>query len=160
MESSPVDPAPVRSDAEFLVHWLADRDLPCPACGYNLHGLTASACPECGRGLRLGVSLTEPALGTWIATLVPLLLPAGFGIILIVVYISEFQNIGVSGLFTMPVPVAWIVTHLVLSVPLSVLVLLGRRRFLKLSWPAQAGFVLAAWAALSIDLMIVLSKVV
>ncbi len=31
-----------------LRDFLAGRDVPCPACGYNLRGLAAPVCPECG----------------------------------------------------------------------------------------------------------------
>lgn len=29
-------------------------DLPCPHCGYNLHGITSPRCPECGRDIDYG----------------------------------------------------------------------------------------------------------
>ena len=29
--------------------YLADRDVKCPGCGYNLRGLAATRCPECSR---------------------------------------------------------------------------------------------------------------
>lgn len=35
--------------------YLADRDVPCPACGYNLRGITTAACPECGAALDSGL---------------------------------------------------------------------------------------------------------
>lgn len=33
--------------------FLADRDVPCPHCGYNLRGLQAGVCPECKHDLQL-----------------------------------------------------------------------------------------------------------
>ncbi len=36
-----------------LVEYLADRDVECPKCGYNLRGLEQAVCPECSRVLRL-----------------------------------------------------------------------------------------------------------
>lgn len=36
-----------------LQQFLADRDVPCPHCGYNLRGLQASVCPECKHDLQL-----------------------------------------------------------------------------------------------------------
>lgn len=41
-----------------LASYLADRDVPCPSCGYNLRNLAASNCPECGEPLE--VRLTPP----------------------------------------------------------------------------------------------------
>ena len=36
-----------------VIVFLADRDAPCPGCGYNLRGLTAPVCPECTRPVSL-----------------------------------------------------------------------------------------------------------
>lgn len=36
-----------------LRQFLADRDVPCPHCGYNLRGLQAEVCPECKHDLHL-----------------------------------------------------------------------------------------------------------
>lgn len=40
-----------------LALYLAERDIPCPnpACGFNLRGLSGSACPECGHELQIGL---------------------------------------------------------------------------------------------------------
>lgn len=34
-------------DKAALEQFLAERDVPCPSCGYNLHALKADHCPEC-----------------------------------------------------------------------------------------------------------------
>jgi hypothetical protein len=39
-------------EAERIRRYMAERDLPCPGCKYNLRGIAADACPECGRQLR------------------------------------------------------------------------------------------------------------
>lgn len=53
-------PAPGPGPA-LVAAYLASRDAPCPGCGYNLRGLTGSACPECGKPLELRlVGATEP----------------------------------------------------------------------------------------------------
>lgn len=36
-----------------LTAYLADRDVACPGCGYNLCGLLGTTCPECGRELEM-----------------------------------------------------------------------------------------------------------
>lgn len=48
-----------RPHAERLERYLADLDLACPACKYNLKGTRGEACPECGYALRLE-SLMSP----------------------------------------------------------------------------------------------------
>lgn len=55
-----------------LQAFVADRDVPCPACGYNLRGLRGRNCPECGLELRLMVQLEEQAMGALMATLAAL----------------------------------------------------------------------------------------
>jgi len=35
-------------DQTALREYLAEQDVTCPNCGYNLRGLSASKCPECG----------------------------------------------------------------------------------------------------------------
>lgn len=38
---------------QTLVAYLAQRDTPCPHCGYNLRGVESPRCPECGGALEL-----------------------------------------------------------------------------------------------------------
>ncbi len=45
--------APESTDAAALRAFLAERDVPCPGCGYNLRGLTGAVCPECGAPLTM-----------------------------------------------------------------------------------------------------------
>ena len=49
------DPPGTTGDAALLAAYLAERDVPCPACGYNLRGLKAQACPECTQPPVLGL---------------------------------------------------------------------------------------------------------
>jgi hypothetical protein len=53
-DRSPSGPA----DAE-LADYLARHDAACPCCGYNLRGSTASACPECGTHVSLGLRMGD-----------------------------------------------------------------------------------------------------
>lgn len=38
---------------------MAEQDVPCPGCGYNLRGCQGAACPECGTPLELQVGSTQ-----------------------------------------------------------------------------------------------------
>ncbi len=46
-----------------LALYLRDRDVPCPACGYNLRGATMDKCPECSRAITLQVAGETMMLG-------------------------------------------------------------------------------------------------
>ena len=62
----------------MLRAFLAEHDEPCPACGYNLRGLTGEACPECGEALRLRVGMVEPRMGLFLTGLLGLAFGTGF----------------------------------------------------------------------------------
>ena len=68
------------SDAERrLRHYLADQDIGCPKCGYNLRGLEDDSCPECGERAELVLRLADArgALGALVVTIVGLSLTLG-----------------------------------------------------------------------------------
>lgn len=81
-------------ETRALRAYLAERDCPCPNCGYNLRGLAGERCPECNQALRLGVELGEPGVGRFLAVLLPLAIAGGaFAIGLsIIVVISGVEN--------------------------------------------------------------------
>jgi hypothetical protein len=65
------------STAAEVRHFAAERDIPCPGCGYNLRGINSNRCPECNEPLALRLTLAEPALGRYIAVMVVLSLSLG-----------------------------------------------------------------------------------
>lgn len=71
--NDPVDPA--------LTAFLADHDVPCIRCGYNLRCLTTNRCPECGVPFVLFdgrlVFRTEAFTGAWASLAFGLILGAG-----------------------------------------------------------------------------------
>lgn len=71
-------------DHELLEQYLANRDELCPACGYNLRGLTGTHCPECGDELRLHVGLVEPKKAAFFTGLIGLSAGGGFSGLLMV----------------------------------------------------------------------------
>lgn len=93
--------------AASLATYLANRDEPCPSCGYNLRGLSGNHCPECNTDLVLRVAIAEPRLGLFLATIVAWALGAGFSVLLLV-YIVMMVTFAGRGLPPMrefaPVP--------------------------------------------------------
>jgi hypothetical protein len=57
------------TDGDLLNTYLADRDVPCPRCGYNLRGLSGRRCPECGDELTLRIGLVEPRMTAYLTAL-------------------------------------------------------------------------------------------
>lgn len=77
------EPAPSDRDNTDLRAYLAERDVACPGCGYNLRGLVSNRCPECHQRVALGVALAEPKQRAFIAGLVGISLPLGFCVMLL-----------------------------------------------------------------------------
>lgn len=71
-------------DDELLVTFLAERDINCPRCDYNLRGLTSDRCPECGESLKLNIGLVRPKLKAMIAGLIGLAAGAGLSGLLLI----------------------------------------------------------------------------
>lgn len=90
-----------------MTGFVADRDVACPACTYNLQGLAGSNCPECGLELRLTVQLTEPSLGVLMGALAGLFGMAGAagfvvaGFVLLSAYYGDWAP---AALWVVPVP--------------------------------------------------------
>ena len=87
MNDPPADPR--------LTDYLAGRDEPCPACGYNLRDLCGDRCPECGDGLALRLGLADPRVGTLVAGLIGLSAGAGLsGLLLLYMVITLVRRMG------------------------------------------------------------------
>lgn len=78
-----VQPDRAEQADSLLEQYLADRDVPCPVCGYNLRGLDSQKCPECGMRLELRIGTSDLRLGAWLAVLLSVGLPCGFFLILL-----------------------------------------------------------------------------
>jgi hypothetical protein len=81
----------------LLQQYLGEHDEPCPGCGYNLRGLTSSACPECNSELTLSVGLVEPRLGAYITGLVGWSMGAGLNGLLFVYMLVVLSRYGTRG---------------------------------------------------------------
>lgn len=65
---------------ELIAAFLAERDVSCPRCGYNLRGLEQARCPECERPLVLRIEPAEPPRGVFVAGLAALAGGAAFSV--------------------------------------------------------------------------------
>jgi hypothetical protein len=123
--------ATANGDDELLIHYLRDRDIPCPQCEYNLRGLAMPRCPECGQALRLSVSLVEPYLKAWITLLTAVCAGSGLGCFFILLLLSQGWPRGEPW---------WLIVSIwvhILMIPLAGVVVFGRRRILRLARATQ-----------------------
>ena len=74
--------------AACLRDFLADRDISCPVCRYNLRNVRTPACPECGDPLVLNVSRRAPKRSAYIGVVFPLLY---FMVISVIATVVAFQ---------------------------------------------------------------------
>lgn len=63
--------------------FLAQTDIACRSCGYNLRALTSDRCPECGMKLKLCLETTRVRLGLWVVCCILASVPAIGGVALI-----------------------------------------------------------------------------
>jgi hypothetical protein len=91
--SPPGNAAGDAGDTDLLRTFLADRDVSCPQCGYNLRDLRGRRCPECGEDLVLRVNVAEPRQAALITGLVGLSAGAGFsGLLLLYLFILTLRD--------------------------------------------------------------------
>ncbi len=132
-------------EAETLLkQYLAERDVPCPVCKYNVRSLTTDVCPECGERLGLALKAIDQRYGAWIAALIGASCGLGF-------------YLAISGLFLWmglwsgwaPSPtggeIATLLIGLGISVGVELLLLVFSRRFRRLKPGIAWTLALACW---------------
>jgi hypothetical protein len=122
--------------------FLADTDVHCPSCDYNLRGLTTDACPECSQRLTLRVALAEPRQRAFIAAVVGFAMGAGFQgfmAVFFVVLIAKKNVPDWRAFFMLTSSVFVIETGALITL------VLRRRKFQRRSSAFRAWTVVVAW---------------
>src|SRR5687768_5106867 len=70
---------------ELLRQFVEGRDVPCPACGYNLRNTGSTRCPECGGALSLHVGSSRAPLGPWAIAFLAAAMALGFWLSVLVI---------------------------------------------------------------------------
>ncbi|MCC6675690.1 MAG: hypothetical protein IT436_00975 [Phycisphaerales bacterium] len=78
---------PAEAASDPLQVYLASRDVGCPHCHYNLRGVTAPACPECGRAIELQLAGVRRY---WVP---PIFMFLAFGWMLIAGSMNTYRNV-------------------------------------------------------------------
>lgn len=143
------DPTPQAGadGGRLLLDYLAQRDVPCPACRYNLRQLQTDRCPECGNRLRLTVGVVGGLSSAWITALVATLLPAGIGLpfhVVALIALGHGENI--LEIAREPEGLVFLVLffYALLCHPAAIALLWARRRFLALPRGRQKQIAAAA----------------
>jgi len=128
-----------KSDEEFLIRYLWHHRVPCPRCRRELFGLTEGTCPNCRERLRIGVGMAQPHLRGWLALAIPLIGSAGIGLLFAILMAGR------GGMPPMYPLMLFSMIYFWTAIPLSAVVLIGRRRVMKWSGAVQAIAATAAW---------------
>ncbi|MFI4860535.1 MAG: hypothetical protein ACIAXF_07645 [Phycisphaerales bacterium JB063] len=132
-------PAP-QDETQALLDYVAEREVACPRCGYNLRGLTQPRCPECGNGLKLTVGSDSPINKAWLTMVVALIAPAGIGMFGCVAVGMSLQYFSPSDLVPRDAEQAFAmfsVGYAIACIPLSIAAIALRRWFSRLSAGTQ-----------------------
>ncbi|HVT80281.1 MAG TPA: hypothetical protein VHM90_06445, partial [Phycisphaerae bacterium] len=129
---------------EYLLAYLQGHDAVCPSCRYNLRGVTKLRCPECGREIRMEIGLVEPVVMPWVLTTVFVAMAASVGILFVAGLIFMGPRLGKSLIKLKEWPLLLGAFYGMGAVPLTVMLLRGRRKFMARSRLAQWGIAAAA----------------
>ena len=138
-------------DESMLFEWLRERDVECPLCRYNLRGLTAPRCPECGNGLRLSVALLDPYAKAWVTLATIACGSAGMGLFFLCIILRAGmppENLQDFSLL-----------FFVLTIPAPIILLKTRRRFQRLERKIQWRIAVAAALPSTIAMIVLCSTI-
>jgi hypothetical protein len=124
-------------DGERLLReFLRERDVECPACGYNLRDLEGARCPECREVLRLQVGCQRARFGLFIAALTPCVFSGIAGLLLLVPILLEGNA---------PGGIVQLDSFGLSSGLVGAILIWQRERFIRQSTRAQLSWVLLLW---------------
>jgi hypothetical protein len=118
-------------DQKLIREFLRDRSVACPLCGYDLRDCPADTCPECGKRLRLSLVATDLSVQAWATLTASISLGAGMGVVFISLLVRF--GLGPGAGWSEYLPIAFGIG----SIPLALLLLAGRKRFLRLRHRTQ-----------------------
>jgi hypothetical protein len=129
-------------DRESLLTFLADRDILCPICKYNLRQLQSTKCPECGSELKLSVGAVDVRMGLWVSALLAAAAPATFGLLFLIIIIAsgEFPSFRY-----VPVSTMLLMLYVLAAIPATVFLIAGRRSFLRRGLAVQRACAVVPW---------------
>ncbi|MHC4948830.1 MAG: hypothetical protein ACYTG1_11295 [Planctomycetota bacterium] len=132
------DETPDDDGVGHLRGFLRDRDVECPACGYNLRNLHRPECPECQRTLRLVLDVSDRGLGAFILAMIPGIFSGMCTGCLVAIMLIEDPG---------PIPPGvWLLLAFGFSSGLVALGLyLGRRRFIRLPTHDRVAIAVVVW---------------
>lgn len=144
------------SDAERLIDFLRDRDVPCPLCGYNLRNLTGTVCPECRQNLQITVGVRDVRFGYFLATVAPGIFSGIAAVILAVPMIVSL--VAASG--GRPPWQIFAVDAFGFASGITAVVLITRRRqFIRLRSSTQQRWAVFAWLVHIVALLLFLISI-
>ncbi|MEM9415874.1 MAG: hypothetical protein AAGA29_10415 [Planctomycetota bacterium] len=144
---------PPPDETRALLDYVAQREVGCPRCGYNLRGLTQPNCPECGNGLKLTVGSISPINRAWLTMLAALIAPAGIGVLSCVGVAMALQYLSADDLVPRDFEQAFAmfaVGYSIACIPLSIAAIALRRSFSRLPATPQ---VVCATIPVAIDVV-------
>lgn len=151
------DDKPLFDEEASLLAFLAERDHPCPACGYNLRGLQNPTCPECGSPLHLTVGKRHMPVHWLLLTMIPLAGAGLLGVLFLVVLLVILAEEGRVGHMP-PEPMVILAMGLASAVACAVL-FAKRTRFLHMEVDRQKGITAGVWILFGLGLLLVFAMI-
>ena len=133
---------PAPDDAEFLRLYLAERDVPCPKCGYNLRACVSGTCSECGALIRIHLHPVSRPPGSWMAGVAGLWTGVALGLIVSFIALTRGPSVLIGGVAAITYSAAGLVLWNVLY-----------RRTKRKNLGAIRYLVMAAWLGVAIAAM-------